>query len=967
VPPEERFLGRVDDLAELEDAWAAAIRGHPQLVLVTGDAGIGKSALVAHFAEGRPGARLLRGGCFGLVSAELPYSPVVQALRPLGAEGSTQISTVDGATLCAALGGSVSAVGEATRWAQSRLFESALRLFGDLARERPVLLALEDLHWADQATLDLLLFVVGNLVSERVLILLTAREDEPDAAPWLDECLQRLTRNDRSRVLELGPLDDEESARLAADAAGTDPDAVREIVQRAGGNPLFLIELARTRRREGLPRRLRDLLLLRLHRLPADARRVVEVLSTSTAPISPQRLVRALEKDVADPRAAVAEAFDAHLLITDRTAVGLRHPLLGDAVYAALPPTDRAYWHERLAVTLAEEDADGLAAVLAYHWERAGRTEMVPAPLVRAARSAAACFAYAEAVRGWERLLDLEREVPAAVAATGLDRPGILVELARAQRWAPTPERGIEALREAVARLGDDALRGALAREQLARQCIDCGRLEEAIALAAEAERMARTAPARVRGRVAGTHAAALMIRGDYAASRERCRAALDITADAEDAVWERAHALSVLAVDLVNLGDVEGALAALADGRELPRALDDPEPLLRDYVNEVYVLEAAGRCADAVRAADEGLAYAERHSMQAVAGTLLLGNKASALIGAGDLLAARELLGSAVTGPGRSAWLQYARLRLAEVEVALGHADRAEQLISEAEAEDVTTDSLVETQFRLVHALLALARSRPERAEPPVSAELSRAEGGTEPVTGLHLYAVGLRALALVAARGGRPDDEIAGRAAAILAAAERLRDQAPLPPCQDLFALCSLEYRECRGESDPAGWAELAERLVAAGRAGLAPYCFYRAALGRLGAGDRAAAEAPLRSAWAHLAPLGDAPLRRDVEALATRCRVRLADPAASVPAPRPEPAPFGLTAREQDVLALLCAGATNRRIARDLVISERTVGVHVSHVLAKLSARNRAEAVTIAHRAGLVPTASSGPRST
>ena len=131
APDTERFFGRADALAELADAYASALRGHPQLVLVTGDAGIGKSTLVDRFARSVPDARVLRGGCFGLVSAELPYGPVVQALRPVGEEDPDDAAfSVDGATLCAALGGSVTAVGEATRWAQSRLFESTLRLLG---------------------------------------------------------------------------------------------------------------------------------------------------------------------------------------------------------------------------------------------------------------------------------------------------------------------------------------------------------------------------------------------------------------------------------------------------------------------------------------------------------------------------------------------------------------------------------------------------------------------------------------------------------------------------------------------------------------------------------------------------------------------------------------------------------------------------------------------------------------------
>jgi hypothetical protein len=156
----EPFVGRDDALAALEQAWSGVRRGSPRLVLVTGDAGIGKSTLVARFLDGRTGALVLRGGCFGLVSAELPYAPVVQALRPLA-------EVPDAAPLCAALTGSGEpAPGDATRWAQSRLFETTLRLLGGLSRERPVVLALEDVHWADRASLDLPAAAVPQQVAD---------------------------------------------------------------------------------------------------------------------------------------------------------------------------------------------------------------------------------------------------------------------------------------------------------------------------------------------------------------------------------------------------------------------------------------------------------------------------------------------------------------------------------------------------------------------------------------------------------------------------------------------------------------------------------------------------------------------------------------------------------------------------------------------------------------------------------
>jgi DNA-binding CsgD family transcriptional regulator len=222
----------------------------------------------------------------------------------------------------------------------------------------------------------------------------------------------------------------------------------------------------------------------------------------------------------------------------------------------------------------------------------------------------------------------------------------------------------------------------------------------------------------------------------------------------------------------------------------------------------------------------------------------------------------------------------------------------------------------------------------------------------------GLHLYAVGLRGLAMSAARRARGQEDVAHQAADLLKAAATLRDQAPLPPCQDLYDLCALEYADCVAETDADAWEELARRLAEAGRCGLVPYLWLRAAAARLAEDGRRAAEPPLREAWRLLEPLGETPLGREVAALAHSCRVDLAG--SRVPEPR-APSPFGLTPRETEVLKLVCDGATNRQIARTLTISERTAGVHVSNILGKLHARNRAEAIAIAHRSSAVATSS------
>ena len=195
------FVGRGRELGRLGHALDAAQAGRGTTALVGGEAGIGKTRLASELAGRARGAgfEVLLGRSIDLVGTELPYQPFVEALRPLGA-----LRRVDGR-----------AAGS-----QLRVFEQTLALLTDRAAVTPVLLVLEDLHWADTSTLDLVVFLAHNLHDRRVLLLATYRADEPSSAERMRRLAGGVRRSGSALVFELGPLDREELAALLATHAG---------------------------------------------------------------------------------------------------------------------------------------------------------------------------------------------------------------------------------------------------------------------------------------------------------------------------------------------------------------------------------------------------------------------------------------------------------------------------------------------------------------------------------------------------------------------------------------------------------------------------------------------------------------------------------------------------------------------------------------------------------------------------
>jgi predicted ATPase len=361
------FVGRVEELQILEAARKRAADADPAVVLVGGEAGIGKTRLVTECASrcAADGMRVLLGGCVPVGDGALPYAPVVEALRGLLSEvGVEAVRELVGpawpelARLLPALG-EPDRRGPPGQAAQARLFELLLGLLGRLGMQAPVVLVLEDLHWADRSTRDLLAFLVRNLRRERVLVVVTYRNDEPSHqrfGPYLAE----LDRADRVGRVELARLDQAQTVAQLVGILGAAPAAelADAVFARSEGNPFFTEELLGSIRAGSseLPATLRDLLRGRIQALPEPASQVLAVVAVAGRRV-PHRLLAAVAGGDDDILVTMLRtAVAGQLLVTQPAEDGyeLRHALLREVVEADLLPGERVRLHGRYAKALTD-------------------------------------------------------------------------------------------------------------------------------------------------------------------------------------------------------------------------------------------------------------------------------------------------------------------------------------------------------------------------------------------------------------------------------------------------------------------------------------------------------------------------------------------------------------------------------------------------------------------------------------
>ena len=978
-----RFVGREPELAELEQLLADAAGGRAQMAFVTGESGMGKTRLVDELAARARagGARVLFGECIELAAGELPYAPIVSALRPLARHGDPALDALGAAR--AELAQLLPELGPASPRAadlgnvtpQARLFEALLALLDRLGQDAPVVLVIEDLHWADRSTRDFLTFLSRALCRERVIVLGTYRSDEIHRRHPLRPVVAELERSERGRRIELRPFTREELAAQLADILGAEPDRllVDRLLARSEGNPLFVEELlaAGGDGRGELPPTLRDALILRVEALPAPAQELLRVVAAA------QRVEHDVLREVSgvegrDLREALRESVAHGLLVHDDDGrYAFRHALLREAVVDDLLPGEQTELHLALAGALERRLDDELGssgnsldmcAEVAHHYAEAGDRPNAFRAALLAAAHAERVHANAEAATMLERALELWSRVPDPEAVAGGDHVELLRRAAKDHELSGDFNRMRTLLREGLDELDPAAepRRAAALLERLghARWALGKGSealeaYEEALALLPAGE------PSPERGSVLAAQGRAMMLAGRFAEGVERCQEAIDAARAAGDPVVEE-HALNTLGVCRAALGDVDGGVAALRESIDMARGRTDADGIHRGFCNLADALFMAGRATEAMDVAREGLA--ELRPTGQCRWLMIMHAEIAFHLGDWDVTDANVSQEAVMRSTGGTRINSL--LRRAELLLARGDVDEALPLLEEAQ--DRTARSLEDQWHGPIAATLTEAYRRRRRFEDARCATATGVERLTADRARLaRIGAAGAAAEADAAQHardlGREPEAAEAVRRAAELA--QLAREGAGFPgagarPRIAIYrAIAEAEASRAAGSDDPAAWAAITarwEELVDPYEAALARW---REAEAHARGGDRAAAQDAAARAHETAVRLGSRWLAEELDVLARRARLRLGPEEEAPGEAPPEPADeLGLTAREREVLLLLAQGRTNREIGEALFMAEKTASVHVSRILAKLDVRSRTEAAAVAHRLGL-----------
>jgi DNA-binding CsgD family transcriptional regulator/tetratricopeptide (TPR) repeat protein len=972
-------VGREAELAELDALWQEACDGRSAAVVVSGEAGIGKTRLIAECMERTAAQRsvVMCGMCVPIISGGLPYGPLLEAVRRLlqdrgvatlaellgsGHDDLDELLHIDGSQSA-----DVTADGP-ERGGRSRLYEGFLALLTRLARDAPVLLVVEDIHWAEQSTLDLLTFLTASLRRERVLMVLTYR-DEQLAGGSLPSTLLELFRRPMMAHLALAPFDLPELTALLQPLAAQplSADALRRIADLSGGNAFFAQELLDSRRVEGadrLPSHVRDVVLLRIATLSGTAQLVVRSAAVAGRRMSHDLLHTVTELPEPVLLDALRELVGSHVLRGQPDgSYRFRHALTQEAVYTDLLPGERRARHALIATALAGSPGlccgqrSAVTALIAHHWAAAGDTEMALAAAVAAGRAAMDIQGFSEGLQHFRRSLAMWHDATDPERA-GTDRPDLLAAAARCAYQVDQVADAVTFVEHALHDLPtDQPVRQALLQEALGSYLARTDGVRALDALHEAYRLLEHTDEIGARSRVTAALAQALSTRGRYDDSAPFWEEALEL-ARRSGRRREEVLGLRTSGWHLAMHGEPDTGVGRMREALRIAQLDGDIEGVSVSYNHLCLALDFVGRTADSLVLATEALAWESTQTTLYTPMIDMLDSIVLVLFRLGRWQQAELLADRLYASHGVSRVLMAATV-LAELATARGDQERAARELKAAEAMlDGDDDPLNHGVVRAAAATSALWREDHGTARDELGRglEIVGARGDDQQLVAL--YALGLRIEADEAERRRARGVPVDGVLDVGMRLHERVRQvwqamghrRQSFPEAALEVATADAELDRLQGRGSAADWQPIADGWDLLDRPYPAAYARWRAA--ELLVVDRdPRAQQVLRSAHMAASGLQATALDGEIVALARRARVDLDAVAVSPALPRANP--FNLTDRELQVLRLLMLGHRNREIAKELFVSTSTASVHVSNILAKLGAKNRVEAAAIAHR--------------
>jgi DNA-binding CsgD family transcriptional regulator len=980
------LVGRDAELDRLRGLLRDAAAGRAVTGLVSGDAGIGKSRLVAEAMQSaeRDGFTVLCGQC-AEIGDSVPYLPFADAFRTVPPRIEKAIKERPVLSRLLPDGDGQAKEADWAGLARQQMFGAVLSLLSELAADTPVLLVIEDLHWADATTRHLLTFLARMLHRERVAIIGTYRTDDLHRRHPLRGVIAELLRLPMVASVELGPLPAASLTEILSNVRGAplpqSAATLNSLVERAEGNAYYAEELltASSCTDGMLPTGLAALLLSRVERVSDAAQQVLRAAAVAGGGASDE-LVRAasgLPDDAYEE--AVREAAGHQLLAPDGPdGYRFRHALLREAVYGDLMPGERTRLHARIASLLATEFAatgPGVAAELAHHCMASHDVPGAFAASVKAGAEAERLGAPAEAHRHYDRALELWVRVEGAEQIACMTRGKLGLKSALAAAASGDVPRAVHLLRRIHDRTSGEEgpeesaeLRSRVG-ERLAYHLLQSENTQwyaEALDVAHRTIRETMDEPPTwYRARAMATYAIALLAARRYDDARDWAGRAGEAARAAGSASVE-ADALATEAKLALRAGNSAEAIAMLTAAIEQSGSTMAIGVRLRAVAELAQERLARGELDEAASVAHRGEEWAEAQGLGlAPYGLDLRHLHLQAHFADGDWDHAQELADGFPVRITRQAEAVLSAMALF-IDVARGNPEVAER---RTWLEPFWDDVFVAYIARGILAEHALWQGDSERAlaeaEAAIDADAWPAHSPSViRVTAIALAARADRAALLRATGDAAGADAEAAAGAALLGVARegasyptRPKMKAALgPEGRGWLARCEAEYARLTGTNSPDAW----ERVLAA----FGPSYAYetartqwRLAEALVEAGRRDEAAAVWRTARDTATRLRAAPLGAALDDLARRARLDPGNgnrgghgPGSGGMSPL-----AALTDREREVLSLLAKGMSNREIAAALFITPKTASVHVSNILGKLGAASRTEAAAIAYREG------------